>query len=145
VLTQEDIQRVTSGVRRILSTHHDPEQVALDILFVSWQNGVTYPSRRFIYQRCMEVLRRDQRERYHTQARARQPAPPPATPSPETTDMIAHLTTVLDPAEKRVIWYRFYWDLTLVEIADKLVTNQTWVQETLAIAIHKMKLEALGE
>jgi len=54
-------------------------------------------------------------------------------------DMINHLTAVLTVKERKVIWYRFYRDLTIEEVAKLTELSRDQVSIHLREALYKMR------
>lgn len=142
-ISQLSIDRVTRLVSLYLSSHHDPESVAHQILFESWQNGVDSPTHRFIKLRCYTALREYQREKQVMEGASEQghttPAKTPLELHELETEMGELITRVLSPFERQVIWHRFYNECSIAEIASSLNKPVLLISETIQVALYKMK------
>lgn len=141
--TVADLARVNSIVAQHLPPSYDRENLASDILIESWTNGQPQPSWGFIRNRCIDLQRSQGREKTSMRDKLTHP---PLTPLPDdhVPDELNHLTKVLDAWERKVIYHRFYLDLTLESIAKHLSCPLDRIRNTLAGAIYKMQQEGLG-
>ena len=139
-LTLDDLARVHSIVRQHLPPSYDREDIAVDILIESWTNHQPRPSWGFIRNRCIDMRRSHNKELglIHDKSTHSPATQPPGHDAQE----IATLVRVLDPWERKLIYYRFYQDLPLPEIAKRLSCSLDRVRNTLSAALYKMKEEA---
>lgn len=140
-MDQETVNRVTATAKSYLPKHLDHEDIAIEICLESWQNGIEHPSRQFIYQRCIDAIRKDKAE-----ARALTHVVP-ETPRTEeededTTDkeaLVGTLIMILSTQERKAIWYRFYKGLSIADVAHEMSMPINRLRELLEVAIFKMR------
>lgn len=137
----EGLRRVEAIVRTFVPSSFDRESLAVDICLESWENRIERPSWEFVRHRCYDALRRAKRERLHLAAKAREPHETFGDLADAKSE-VASLVRVLSPLERRVVFFRFYLDLPIVEIAKRLKLDLPTVRDNLASAIYKMKQEA---
>jgi len=137
------LNRVLRTVRSILPAHFDTESIAMDILIESWSKNVPDPAYSFIRHRCLDAARNLRREHEVLTEAAEilrtDSSPGDSIPADDCDMMLNYLTAVLDSQEKQAIFYRFYLDLSTVDISLRMSTNAPRVRELLASAIYKMK------
>lgn len=141
MFTQAQVTELTNKVRRLTPPSTDHEGLALDILFEVWQAGRLAPTFLDIRSRCTDEVRR----RY-AEAKNLSGIPPPAVPESEfesiqRRDQVELLmrSSNLTNLEKKAIWYRYYAELDLTEIAKKLSQPINTVRQVLTTALFKMR------
>lgn len=137
-MDQSIVDHTIRQVRRILGPGHDHEDIAIEIVFESWQARLERPSLRFIRWRCLDIIRHLKGENHMIENVAREPHEE-GDPSPETIDQVNRLMRCLSTQEKKAIWYRFYQDMTIREIADQMHLPPAVISQTLHAAIYKMR------
>lgn len=137
---QLSIDRVTRIVAMYLSPPHDVESIAMNILLESWANGVELPTTRFIRLKCYTALRKHHREIQVSEFAS----------NPEkdfnleqlrlhNQDELNLLFRVLTQLERKVIFLKYYEDLSNEDIAKMLKKSNYLVSETLTVALYKMR------
>ncbi len=134
-----DLRRVHGLVRSFVPPHVDSEDLAVEILIESWSKGHTQPSWSFIRHRCLDNLQAASRELEVMKDKSTHE--PEFSPDDELDQklLVNALVSVLSPLEKKVVWYRFYMDLSTNDIASRAKLPLTSVRELLAQALFKMK------
>lgn len=130
------LKRVRSIVAHHLPRWYDIDSIAVDILLESWDNDVEKPSWGFIVQRCIDQVRAHDREHGHLQQY--QPAENHDI-SVDLLDQVNEIMKILNPLERKVVFYRFYLELSIADTAKRLRMDVNVVRETLTQAIFKMK------
>lgn len=140
----KDIERVIKIARRFLPPKLDVENIALDVLIESWQNGVEQPSVSFIRNRCYDAMRKDKLDlkikETFVQTHSEETAGDQQ--SVEESDLMTKLTSVLTTEQKKLIWYRFYQELSLKQIGEKIGLSPNCVSEIIKEALFRMRQEA---
>jgi DNA-directed RNA polymerase specialized sigma24 family protein len=137
---QHTINRVTRIVYGVLNASFDRDSVVMDILFESWRNQVDEPSRAFITHRCRDAVRFRTRETRKLKASMFE-----LTDEKNHTDVaqveqrIDKLMKILSNFEKKVVWYRFYAELSIADTAQQVNSSVSHVRETLSGALFKMR------
>lgn len=136
-LTLATFERVHKMVKRFLNPSFDTENLAMEVVLESWTNDHPEPSWSFVRNRCYDLLRRSQKEKEIM-----------ALPRPETTskeldpgmkDQVNQLMKILNNEERKLIFFRYYLDLTLREIAERQAMPINKVREVLTSAVYKMR------
>lgn len=138
MLDQTEQKRVRRIVRQFLTADYDRDAIVQNIVVYAWQHNMTTVPRMFIRHRCTDAYRRKRREKSFVEQLL--PAEHERT-SDIDSELINRLVGVLTPFERKLIWMRFYTDLTLEEIAARVRTSRADVSETLTTAIFKMRQE----
>ena len=133
------LKRVTTQVRAFVPRSYDHELIAMDILFESWTNKINHPTTGFVRRRCIDAMRKDTRERKLVEKMGVTKDANREQQDIQDRDQINQLVRVLDPFERKIVWYRFYQDMPLVEIAESVSQDVNVIRETLLSAIFKMK------
>ncbi len=137
-----DVNRVILIAKHFLPPGVDYENIAIDILMESWQNGIEQPARMFIRNRCYDAMRRMKSELKANEAAFKErPKGYSADKEVETQDLMDKLTSVLNLLEKKAIWYRFYMDLSVLDIGAKLGVGKNRASVLLTEALFKMRQE----
>jgi len=144
-----ELRRIESTVRRLLPRYYDHESLAVDILIESHLKGYDHPTTTFIRNRCYDAANHEtteQRARIKSQMFADQhhnsSEPEDADDDSANRADVSDLIKVLGPLERKLIFYRFYLDLPIAEIARRLELNVNVVREQLTQALYKMRQEA---
>lgn len=137
------LNRVLRTVRSILPSHFDTESIAMDILIESWSNQIIDPAYSFIRHRCLDAARSSRRE-HEVLVEAAEinksiDSPDDSIPADDRDMMLNYLTSVLDSPERKAIFFRFYLDLSTLDISARMALDPSQVRELLASAIYKMK------
>ena len=112
----------------------------MDILFETWQNKVEVPSRTFIRHRCIDALRSLGREQQMVAwASGKSQEGDSTNKQSQDQDQVDRLMKTLSSFERKIVWYRFYQDLPLAEIAKRSKTDVNRVRETISTALYKMR------
>lgn len=133
------INSVTRQVKHLVPPQVDYEDLALEILFTSWLNKIEVPSLEFIRQRCFNAIRNAKLEHVKIQHEPKTMIEPDIQPEIETRDEVQMLVSILSPTEKKLIWYRFYQELTLEEISKQTKIPLNLCRDTIQLALHKMR------
>lgn len=128
-------ERVHRSVKRILNPSFDTENLAMEVVLESWTNGHAEPSWSFIRHRCYDLLRRSQKEKEVMQV----PRPKANEDLHDAEREVSYLMKVLNNQEKKLIFYRYYLDLTLRAIAERQGMDVNKVREVLTSAVYKMR------
>lgn len=136
-MDQSKIDQVTRRVRTLVPPAIDAEGLALDILLESWSNQISHPSRTFIQHRCYDAIRKMHREEQALHSYV----PPDPHNTEESEAKVGRLIMILSPVERKIIWYRFYQDLSIQDIARKVSMQSGTVKEILLAALYKMHQE----
>lgn len=140
-------ERVLVLVRQLVKPPIDAEDLTMAIIAESWINGCESPSYEFIRNRCYDRMRKLRTERKFLEGYASTRGT--EAPSEETLEQnmneVNNLVKVLDNLERKVIFYRFYMDLSLNDIADRLSLSRNRIREILANAVYKMRSEAYND
>jgi len=137
-----DVTRVIAIAKRYLPQGIDYENIAIDILLESWQNGIEQPARMFIRNRCYDAIRRMKSELQANEGAFRdKKLVYPDLKEVETQDLMDKLTSVLSMMEKKAIWYRYYMDLSVSDIGAKLGVGKNRASVLLTEALFKMRQE----
>lgn len=139
MLTEENIALVRRVVHRTLPQSCDRESIVQDIICEAIAKKLPRVNTIHVRRRCIDVIRRVKRE-----ARALERFCRAQTMTTEflstlvNEDMINHLTAVLTVKERKVIWYRFYRDLTIEEVSKVTELPREQVSTHLREALYKM-------
>jgi len=137
-----DVKRVITLAKYFLPAGVDYENIAVDILLESWQNGIEQPARMFIRHRCYDAMRRIKSElKANERAFKERPVGYDGGDEVETQDLMDKLTHVLTILEKKAIWYRYYMDLSVSDIGVKLGVGKNKASVLLKEALFKMRQE----
>lgn len=144
-ITLASLERVLGIVRQFLPPWYDTESISSDILLESWCNHQPKPSWEFVRRRCIDQTRRQCMESDVLKERKTPEGTSESRLSADQAAAVSTLIRVLDPWERKVVFYRFYLDLGPEEIGRRLSVDATRIRETLTQAIYKMKEEAYGQ
>lgn len=141
LLSLSTLHSIEAQVRQHLDPSYDREAIAMDLLLESWTEGVPFPSRNVIHFRCIDYARRRYKELDMNRDRTEHfDATPGDDPFP--AQVINRLVPqVLSPDERRIVFFRFYADLSLAECGRRLGWTLQRVRETLEGALYKMRQE----
>lgn len=132
---------LVSRVKRLLRGSYDHESIAEEILLRCQSNGVDTPSNRFIYNHCIDAIRKSNTERRHLQRYSQQVAQTEELQTLiETQELIQLATEALTPRERVIIFRRFYEDESYETIAANMGISTAVVRLLLKFAIEKMTL-----
>lgn len=130
-------ERVHAMVRRILKPSFDTENLAMEILLESWEKG--HEVHLLVRNRCYDLLRRSQKEKAVMQVPRPRSNDTDQDPASDQRLDVGQLVRVLNTQERKLIFYRYYLDLSLREIARRHGLDVNKVREILASAIFKMR------
>lgn len=167
ILTDSDIIRVNTLVRRYLPPELDREFVADSIILEAWLKDVPHISNTHIKYRCISAWRKHQSEVKHNEGALRagltrststamimkpdtvQPTPQQGKFDDESSSdqatierkiLVEQAVGKLTPFERRLIWMRYYDDQTLEEIVSRVPLKREQVQQALKVALYKMRV-----
>lgn len=144
-ITLEALDRVHCKVKRIITRGgFDTESIAMDILLESWVNGHDRPAHSFIKNRCLDIVRSTRREQQAMKNKPQGPSDYDATDERDAQSRVGELVKVLDNLERKVIFYRFYADLPLAQISQRMGIDVNRIRQTLEVAIYKMREAGYG-
>ena len=124
-------------VRGYLHRSFDSEDIAIGILLESWGNSIPHPTRTFIQQRCTDHMRA--RKRDLLVLSELKPEETTSSDAIDRRDEVSVLVKVLSPLEQKLIWYRFYLDIPMREIAASTKVPLNRVRRVLWVALFKMR------
>lgn len=140
MLTETNLTLVRRVVHRTLPPSCDRESVIQDIVCEAITRNLPCVNALHVRRRCIDVIRKIKREKRalesfcHAQKRTTE-----FLSTLVNEDMINHLTEVLSVKERKVIWYRFYRDLTIEEVAKLTELSREQVSTHLREALYKMR------
>jgi len=143
-MNQEDIDRVIYHLRKIITTYEDREDLAISILMTSWLNGFPKPSQSYIRNKAIDFLRKKKRHKDHIVAYQLTLTEELRTDNiaeikPLTEDLLKMLTKILTREERTTIWYYYYLELPMREIAARTNSSLAQVSRTIHDALKKMR------
>lgn len=138
------IKRVLSIVTCYTPPYLDRENITMEIIFESWEHRIEDPSLGFIKNRCFNIMRQLGVNKRGTlkkllEDHQRTKLKPTATENSQDQEEVNMLTKVITTEEKKVIWYRYYQDMTVKEISDTMKLPLLTVSEMLQAALFKMR------
>ena len=138
-MDQALVNSVTRQVKHQVPKHIDHEDLALEILFSSWLNKIDIPSPEFISQKCRNACR-NWNKHYAKLGRYKSTMSQPS-PSEEVAnnDEVEARMAILSKLERKLIWHRFYQELTLEELAEAMRLPLNLCRDTLHLALLKMR------
>lgn len=139
----QELSRIIKIVQKHLPPSYDRESIAMDIMVESIMNNTPSPSPTFIRNRCVDAYRRRTAEQ-KALTKVRPPSTENHAMAVERRDSVERLTRTLSHYERRVIYLRFYEDMTIQEIAKELSIAPKRVSELLMLASVRLQQEALN-
>lgn len=142
-MDQEELDRVLRIVRKLSPKHLDTEELAIEILTTSWINGIDHSSFPFIRHKVLNAVRDDhtRREKDTLSLYCKEIKMVDGHGEVDTVETLARVTPILSRAERTAIWYRFYLELSLQEIANRMRLSAPRVSGLIHEGLLRMRKE----
>lgn len=147
-LSPEEIRRIRRLVNFRLGPEYDRELIADDIILDALTNDIKHTPKGYIFKKCATAYQERKRElEVNKKSLEFHQAESLSVKSDKEIqalkDVVDKLTKVLDQDEQRVIWMKYWMDLTLEEICKEMKMRRERVQSIIRIALFKMNQEGV--
>jgi len=146
ILSEKEQKKVRALVNFFLPGGYDREFLADSIIIHAWETETEHISREYVRFKCITAWRKMQKERHKNEAKTELDSVTKTRPlSPEEQvvlkDLIHGTIMKLSSIERRLVWLRFFAELTLDEIVDQTGLGKSQVQKILMTALYRMRID----
>lgn len=144
ILSDAEINKVRKTVMVLLSSEYDRDLLSDQIITTAWEKGIEHVSGGFIRNKCISKWRERTREQVRNENFAYVQSKRDNNFELQETEQKATVEVAvkcLSSFERKLIWLRFYKNLTLEQIAKEVGMPRERIQKTIKVSLYKMRIE----